>query len=66
MLPKQRKLSVVFEMFQKLRDVIYRSSPLDAFLGEGVLKICSKYSYSKFTSCFATLLKSYFGMGVLL
>ena len=56
----------------KLKFINFRSSSPEVFLGKGVLKL-----YRKFTgehpcrrviqlTCFATLLKSYFGMGVLL
>ena len=54
---------------------IYRSSPSEVFLEKGVLKICSKFRGEhpcrsvisiKLQSFFASLLKSRFGMGVLL
>ena len=41
-----------------------RSSLPEVFLGEGVLKICSKFTGEH--PCKATLLKSHFDMGVLL
>ena len=44
--------------------VIYRSSHPEVFLRKGALKICSKFTGEH--PCFATLLKSHFGMGVLL
>ena len=50
----------------------YGSRPLKILFRKGVLKICSKFSgehpcRSMFSiSCFATLLKSHFDMGVLL
>ena len=48
-----------------------RSSPPEVFSGKGVVKICSKFKgehpyRSVISSCFATFLKSHFGMGVLL
>ena len=51
-----------------------RSSHPEVFFGKGVLKICSKFigeqqcrsAISIKLLCFATLLKSHFGMGVLL
>ena len=42
----------------------FKSSHPEAFLKEGVLKICSKFTGEH--PCFATLLKSHFGTGVLL
>ena len=60
------------------KDTMTRSSPSEVFLGKGILKICSKFigehPYRSAFSiklpcnllCFATLLKSHFGMGVLL
>ena len=45
----------------------FGSSLPEVFLGKGVLKICRKFTGEKpMLSCFATLLKSNFGMGVLL
>ena len=41
------------------------SSPLDVFLGKGVLKICNKFT-GEHTCRHATLLESHFDMGVLL
>ena len=46
---------------------IYRSSPTEVFLGKGVLKMCSKFTGEHpCWSCKGALLKSNFGMGVLL
>ena len=45
----------------------YRNSSSEVFLGKGVLKICNKFTREhQCRSCFATLLKSPFGMCVLL
>ena len=50
----------------------YRSSPSEVFLGKGVLKISSKFTGEHpccsaiSINCEGTLLKSYFGIGVLL
>ena len=41
-----------------------RSSPPEVLLDKGVLRLCSKVTGEN--PCFATLLKSSFGMGVLL
>ena len=54
--------------------LLLRSSPLEVFLEQGLLKICSKFTgeqpcqsvISIKLLCFPTLLKSHFGMGVLL
>ena len=47
--------------------ITYKSSPPDFSLGKSVLKICSKFTGEHpYRSCFATLLKSHFGMDVLL
>ena len=51
--------------FNKIKKTILRSNPLEVFLGKGVLKIYSKFiGQLPFRS--ATLLKSHFGMGILL
>ena len=47
-----------------LNQHLFRSSPPDMFLGKGVLKICCKFTGQQPYK--ATLLKSHFGMGVLL
>ena len=44
----------------------FRSSPPALFLEKGILKICSKFTGEHPVTCFATLLKSHFGIGVLL
>ena len=51
-------------IFNSERQFLIRSSPPEVRLGKGVLKICSKFTGQH--SCRATLLKSHFGMGVLL
>ena len=49
-----------------------RSSPPEVFLRKGVLRICSQFTGEHqcrsviSISCFATLLKSHFGMGIIL
>ena len=59
----QKDLSQMFERVLNTPQMSHcRSSPPKVFLGKAVLKI-----YSKFTGVVeATLLKSHFGMGVLL
>ena len=59
---KKRKLflALIFLPYSYLI-AYFRSSHPEVFFGKGVLK-----TYSKSTGCFATLLKSHFGMGVLL
>ena len=47
--------------------ITYKNSTPDVFLEKSVLKICSKFTGEHpYRSCFATLLKSHFGMDVLL
>ena len=49
------------------KEAIYRSSPAEMFLRKGILKICNKFTREDpCRSCFATLVKSHFDMGVLL
>ena len=52
-----------FHLSRYLRD---RSSRSEVFLVKGVLEMCSEFKGEQpCRSCFATLLKSHFGMGVL-
>ena len=57
------------DIFALLLVKIYRGSHTEVYLEKGVLKICIKFTGEHpcwSASCFATLLKSQFGMGVIL
>ena len=59
----RRGINFGFHLSRYLRD---RSSRSEVFLVKGVLEICSEFKGEQpCRSCFATLLKSHFGIGVL-
>ena len=62
-LPAAFTLFTHFDNYWRDTELTSRSSNSEVFLGKGILKICSKFTGEH--SCWATLLKSHFGMGVL-
>ena len=68
----QKKIWAIIEWSKSKNKSNDRSSHLEVFLGKGVLKICNKFTAEHHChsvisiKLLATLLKSHFGMGVLL